>query len=110
MVTLSPQLPPVSEIHSPLQEKLLDAKRVLERRVGLGLDELDEYLHDYKFGPETLMAIVGFYLEEGQPDPSSFEEVVRDVDRFLWRFTEAGSVSPETFIALVKVILSLHPP
>lgn len=54
--------------------------------------------------------MIWFYLEEGQPDPSSFEDVVRDVDRFLWRFTEAGSVSPETFIALVKVILSLHPP
>lgn len=80
-------------------------KRVVERRVGLGLDELDEYLHDYKFGPDTLMAIVGYYLEEGQPDPSFFEEIARDVDRFLWTYAEAGSIIPETFVGLVQVFL-----
>ena len=71
--------------------------------MGLGLDELDEYLHDYKFGPDTLTVVVGYYLDEGERDPSSLLEIVRDVDRFLWTYAEAGSITPETFVGLVKV-------
>lgn len=67
------------------------------------LDELDDYLRDYKFSPDTLMSMVCHYMEEGIQDPSSFDEVVGDVDRFLWRFAEAGSIRAETFVALVKV-------
>jgi len=78
-------------------------KSVLERKIGMCLDELDEYLRDYKFSPETLMATVGYYMDEGILDPSSFEEIVSDVDRFLWRYAEAGSISPDTFVNLVTV-------
>lgn len=87
-----------------VQEKLLDLKRVLEHKIGVCLDELDEYLRDYQFAPDTLMAMVGYFLDEGHPDPSSFEEIVGDVDRFLWRYAEAGSIDADTFVALVKVL------
>lgn len=78
-------------------------KRVLERRIGAGLDELDDYLHVYKFGADTLMAMVGCCLEESHPDPSSMEEIAGEVDKFLWSYAEAGSVNPGTFMALFKV-------
>ncbi|XP_024361954.1 phototropic-responsive NPH3 family protein NPY4 isoform X1 [Physcomitrium patens] len=85
-----------------MQEKLLDVKRVIERRVGVSLDELDDYLHSYKLGPDTLMAMVGYWLDEGHPDPASFEEIAGEVDGFLWTYAEAGAIDPETFVALFK--------
>lgn len=84
--------------------KLTEVKRVLERRIGASLDELDDYLHVYKFGPDTLMAMVGYYLGEGRPDSASLEEIAGEVDKFLWSYAESGSVNPETFIALFKVM------
>lgn len=83
--------------------KLTEVKRVLERRIGTSLEELDDYLHVYKFGPDTLMALVGYYLEEGHADPASLEEIAGEVDKFLWSYAEAGSVNPDTFTALFKV-------
>lgn len=83
--------------------KLVEVKRLLERRIGTSLEELDDYLHVYKFGPDTLMALVGYYLEDGHPDPASLEEIAGEVDKFLWSYAESGSVSPDTFTALFKV-------
>lgn len=84
-------------------------KRVIERRVGVSLDELDDYLHSYKLGPDTLMAMVGYWLDEGHPDPASFEEIAGEVDGFLWTYAEAGAIDPETFVALFKVNCKSQP-
>lgn len=91
--------------HVDTQGRLRDVKKVLEQKIGVSLDELDDYLHVYKFGPETLMSMVGYYMDEGDPNPQSFEEIAGEVDGFLWTFAETGSIEPDTFISLVKVLL-----
>lgn len=93
-----------------VQVKLVEVKTVLERRIGVSLDEIDEYLHAYKFGPETLLAMVGYFLEEGDPDQQAFEEIAGEIDGFLWTYSETGTVNPDTFLALFEVSWSLSLP
>lgn len=88
----------------------MEVKTVLERRIGVSLDEIDEYLHAYKFGPETLLAMVGYFLEEGDPDQRAFEEIAGEIDGFLWTYSETGTINPDTFLALFEVSRSLCPP
>ena len=90
-----------------VQVKLVEVKTVLERRIGVSLDEIDEYLHAYKFGPETLLAMVGYFLEEGDPDQRAFEEIAGEIDGFLWTYSETGTINPDTFLALFEVSRSL---
>jgi len=92
-----------------VQVKLVEVKTVLERRIGVSLDEIDEYLHAYKFGPETLLAMVGYFLEEGDPDQRAFEEIAGEIDGFLWTYSETGTINPDTFLALFEVSRSLCP-
>ena len=93
-----------------VQVKLVEVKTVLERRIGVSLDEIDEYLHAYKFGPETLLAMVGYFLEEGDPDQRAFEEIAGEIDGFLWTYSETGTINPDTFLALFEVSRSLGLP
>ena len=90
-----------------VQVKLVEVKTVLERRIGVSLDEIDEYLHAYKFGPETLLAMVGYFLEEGDADQRAFEEIAGEIDGFLWTYSETGNINPDTFLALFEVSRSL---
>lgn len=85
----------------------MEVKTVLERRIGVSLDEIDEYLHAYKFGPETLLAMVGYFLEEGDADQRAFEEIAGEIDGFLWTYSETGNINPDTFLALFEVSRSL---
>lgn len=83
--------------------KLEDVKRILERRVGASLDELDEDLHSYDFIPETLLTMVSSYMEHALPDatPASVAEVASEVETFLWRYAEPGnSITTDTFLSL----------
>jgi hypothetical protein len=84
--------------------RLSDVKKVLEHRIGVSLDELDDYLHCYRFGPETLMSMISYYVDEADPDQQSLEEVAGEVDGFLWNFAETGSIAPDIFLSLFKVI------
>jgi hypothetical protein len=90
-----------------LQERLVGVKALLEEKIGESLEELDEYLHDYKVGPDTLMSLVEYYVSVGEPSHEQIlQEIVTDVDGFLWFYANEGSISIETFINLVKVRMS----
>jgi len=88
-----------------LQVRLADVKKVLEHRIGVGMEELDDYLHCYRFVPETLMSMIGYYVNEADPDPESLDEVAGEVDGFLWNFAETGSIAPDVFLSLFKVMM-----
>jgi hypothetical protein len=84
--------------------RLSDVKKVLEHRIGVSLDELDDYLHCYRFRPETLMSMINYYVDEADPDQQSLEEVAGEVDGFLWNYAETGSIAPDIFLSLFKVM------
>jgi hypothetical protein len=85
-----------------MKVRLADVKKVLEHRIGVGMEELDDYLHCYRFVPETLMSMIGYYVNEADPDPESLDEVAGEVDGFLWNFAETGSIAPDVFLSLFK--------
>ena len=86
--------------------RLVDVKRMLERRIGAGLDELDEDLHSYELEPDTLLAMVGHYTEHDPRDATaeSVAEVADEVDKFLWAYAEAGSIDLDTFMSLCAAL------
>ncbi len=88
-----------------IQVRLADVKKVLGHRIGVGMEELDDYLHCYRFVPETLMTMIGYYVNEADPDPESLDEVAGEVDGFLWNFAETGSIAPDVFLSLFKVMM-----
>ncbi len=69
-----------------LQMRLAVVKKVLEHRIGVGMEELDDYLHCYRFVPETLMSMIGYYVDEADP-------------------AETGSIAPDVFLSLFKVMM-----
>lgn len=81
----------------------MDVKRVIEWWVGVSFDELDDYLYFYKFGLDILMVMVGYWLDEGYLDLVFFEEIVGEVDGFLWMYVEVGVIDFEMFVVLFKV-------
>ncbi|KAG0581839.1 hypothetical protein KC19_3G013900 [Ceratodon purpureus] len=85
-----------------MQMRLVDVKRILERRIGGSLDELDEDLHSYELEPDTLLTMVGYYLEQGPLDEKSesVAEIAGEVDKFLWTYAETGSIRVDTFVSL----------
>ncbi|CAK9236629.1 unnamed protein product [Sphagnum troendelagicum] len=89
-------------VDGAMKMRLSDVKKVLEHRIGVSLDELDDYLHCYRFGPETLMSMISYYVDEADPDQQSLEEVAGEVDGFLWNFAETGSIAPDIFLSLFK--------
>lgn len=82
-------------------------KMILEWWIGVSLDELDEYLYVYKFGFDILMVMVKYYLNEGYYDFDFdfIEEIVGEVDKFLWMYVEVGFINVEIFVFLFKVLL-----
>nr|XP_024385970.1 BTB/POZ domain-containing protein At5g48800-like isoform X3 [Physcomitrium patens] len=86
----------------PLKERLIGVKAMLEEKIGESLNEMDEYLRDYKFGPDTLMSLVEYYISMGEYTEQSLEEIAGDVDRFLWFYANECSISVDAFISLVK--------
>jgi hypothetical protein len=89
-----------------MQIRLVDIKRILERRIGAGLDELDEDLHSYELEPDTLLALVGYYVEQGPLDETSesVAEIAGEVDKFLWTYAETGSIDSDMFISLCTAL------
>ncbi|KAG0614736.1 hypothetical protein M758_6G200100 [Ceratodon purpureus] len=96
------QLLPLLE--DPLTKaRLIGVKTMLEEKIGESLDEMDEYLRDYKFGPETLLSLVEYYVNTGeQISRQSLEEIAGDVDQFLWFYAEECSISVNTFLSLFR--------
>lgn len=85
----------------------MGVKTILEEKLGESLEEIDEYLHAYRFGPETLLSLVEYFVNAGQRSEKSLEEIAGEVDGFLYTYAETGSVSLNTFVNLFKVILQI---
>lgn len=82
----------------------MDVKAMLEEKIGESLDEMDEYLRDYKFGATTLLSLVQHFITTRQQiSQQSLREIANDVDQFLWFYAEEQSISTDTFLKLVKV-------
>jgi hypothetical protein len=86
-----------------VQERLMGVKALLEEKIGESLDEMDEYLRDYKFSPETLVSLVEYYTSMGDiHTDQALEEIAGDVDRFLYFYAGEGSISADAFLNLFK--------
>lgn len=86
-----------------LQASLIEVKAILEEKIGESLDEMDEYLRDYRFGPKTLLSLVeSFVGMREQISQQSLREIASDVDQFLWFYAEECSISVDTFLRLFR--------
>ncbi|BBN00678.1 hypothetical protein MPTK1_2g01120 [Marchantia polymorpha subsp. ruderalis] len=85
-----------------MHDRLVSVKKLLEHRIGASLFEIDEYLHVYKFGPETLLALVLHFIKEGDSNDEALEEVADEVDGFIWNYAESIAVSTDVLVALIK--------
>lgn len=94
-----------SVVDEPMKERLLPVKTLMEHTIGVSLFEIDDYLRAYKFGPETLLALVQHCIAAGDHGEEALEEVVEEVDGFIWKYADGGAsvLSFDVFVALVKV-------
>ncbi|KAL2641424.1 hypothetical protein R1flu_009011 [Riccia fluitans] len=86
----------------PMHNRLIPVRKLLEHRIGASLSEIDDYLHAYKFGPETLLSLVLHFIKEGDPTDETLEEIAEEVDGFIWNYSGSISLSVDIFVALVK--------
>lgn len=87
------------DLDEEMREKLITIKSFLEYRIGGSLDELDEYLHSYRFSPHTLLSLVSHFREK-EVGEREREEVAKEVDGCLWSYAKCGSISPSEFCSL----------
>lgn len=87
------------DLDEEMREKLNVIKSFLEFRIGGSLDEIDEYLHSYRFSPQTLLSLVTHFKEK-EVGEREREEVAKEVDSCLWSHAECGSISPADFCSL----------
>ncbi|CAM6127568.1 unnamed protein product [Calypogeia fissa] len=91
-------------VDEPMKERLVPVKRLMEHKIGASLFEIDDYLRAYKFGPETLLSLVQHFIAEGDYGDEALEEIVEEVEGFIWKYAEgaASALSFDVFVALVK--------
>ncbi|CAM6105886.1 unnamed protein product [Calypogeia fissa] len=91
-------------VDESMQERLVPVQKLMEHRIGASLFEIDDYLHSYSFGPETLLALVQSFIKEGDHGEEALEEVAEEVDGFIWNYAVQGTaaLSVDMFVALVK--------
>ncbi|CAM6097733.1 unnamed protein product [Calypogeia fissa] len=93
----------LSVVEESMQERLVPVRKLMEHKIGASLFEIDDYLHAYKFGPETLLALVQHFIAEGDHGDEALEEIAEEVDGFIWNYANGTSVlSFDVFVALVK--------
>ncbi|GLJ36477.1 hypothetical protein SUGI_0732520 [Cryptomeria japonica] len=84
------------DLEEEMQEKLINIKSFLEYRIGGSLNELDEYLHCYRFSTQTLVSLVSHFKDKDVGERER-EEVSKEVDSCLWSYVDCGSISPSDF-------------
>eukprot|EP00249_Psilotum_nudum_P005220 c18671_g1_i1 orf=958-2001(-) len=84
-------------------ERLKLVNVFLESRIGGSLHELDDYLHSYKFEPNTFIALVKRFKEVEDISEQEREETATEVDSCLWQLVDADCMpSSDLFVSLIE--------